>query len=127
MTLTLEDLNGKYRVTSISDYQGPVPMKSDGITEIKDGRTSRTDAAGVHWTTEFTILSDSEVKLTSTADPRAASHDFLLTNLKGDLTNDPVTYTATLKVARRNNNEIRMSGNIQHGKILTAITMAKIV
>jgi hypothetical protein len=126
MTLKLEDLEGKYHVTTISDYQGVVPMKSDGVTEIKNGRTHRTDAAGVQWTTEFAILSDTEVKLTSTADPRAANKDFLLTDEKGNLTNDPVVYTAVLKVARRGK-DIRLSGNIQHGKIMTVLTMAKIV
>lgn len=125
MTLTLEDLNGKYRVTTISDYQGPVPMKSDGITEIRDGKTHRRDAAGVEWTTQLSILGDDEVQLTSVADPKGASEDFLLTKENGTLTNDPVTYTTILKVSRKDN-KIRLSGNIMHGKISTVITMAKI-
>ncbi len=124
MTLKLEDLNGKYRVTTISDYQGPVPMKSDGITEIKNGQTQRTDAAGVKWTTQLAVMSDGEVKLTSTADPGGASKDFLLTSETGELTHDPVVYTAVLKVSRKDN-AIRLSGTIQHGKISTVITMAK--
>jgi hypothetical protein len=125
MTLKLEDLDGKYRVTTVSDYQGPVPMKSDGMTEIKNGQTHRVDAAGVKWTTQFTVLSDIEVKLTSTADPRGAKEDFLLTKESGALTQEPVVYTAVLKVSRKDN-AIRMSGTIHHGKISTVITMAKI-
>lgn len=125
MVLTLEDLNGKYRVTTLSDYQGPVPMKSDGTTEVVNGRTHRTDAAGVQWTTEFAVLSDTEVRLTSTADPVKANQDFLLTNEKGDLTQEAVVYTAVLK-AMRKNDKVCLSGNIQHGKISTLITMIKI-
>ena len=124
MTLTLEDLNGKYRVTTISDYDGPVPMKSDGITEIKNGRTQRTDAAGVKWTTQLDVLNDGEVKLTSTADPSGAKEDFLLTSETGELTHKPVVYTAVLKVSRKDS-AIRLSGTIEHGKISTVITMAK--
>jgi hypothetical protein len=126
MPLTIEDLNGKYRVTTVSDYNGPVPMKSDGITEIKDGRTHRTDANGVEWTTQFTVASDTEVTMTSTADPKGARAEFLLTKENGELTNDPVTYTTALKVSRKGD-EIRLSGTIQHGKVSTILNMMKIV
>lgn len=125
MTLTLEDLNGKYRVTTISDYQGPVPMKSDGVTEIRNGRTHRVDAAGVEWSTQIEILNEGEVKFVSTADPRGAKKDFLLTKESGELTQEPVVYSTILKVARKNN-KISLSGNIAHGKIMTVITMIKI-
>ena len=125
MSLTLEDLDGKYRVTTISDYNGPVPLKSDGITEVRNGQTHRTDSNNVQWTTQLTILSDQEVKLTSTADPKDAKKNFLLTRENGDLTNDPVVYTAILKVARKGA-DIRLSGTITHGKTSTVITMTKI-
>ena len=125
MALELKDLDGKYQVTTISDYHGPVPMKSDGVTEIKGGQTHRIDAAGCKWTTKLTILSENEVKFESTADPKDAAKDFLLTKENGELTHDPVTYTSVLKVARKDS-KIRLSGNIHHGKILTVITMTKI-
>jgi hypothetical protein len=125
MTLELKDLDGTYRVTTISDYSGPVPMKSDGVTEIKNGRTSRVDAAGCKWSTELAILNDQEVKFVSTADPGEASADFLLTRENGELTHEPVTYTTVLKVARKEN-KIRLSGDIRHGNVLTVITMTKI-
>src|SRR3954470_4326793 len=101
MPLTTADLEGKYRVTTVSDYNGPVPMKSDGITEIKNGRTDRIDANGVKWTTEFSVINEHEVKLTSTADPKNAKAEFLLTDERGQLTNDPVVYTSILKAARK--------------------------
>jgi hypothetical protein len=125
MTLTLKDLDGKYRVTTVSDYQGPVPMKSDGVTEVKNGKTERKDAAGVRWSTSFEVLSDSEVKLTSTADPSNAKEDFLLTKESGELTHEEVTYATILKASRKGD-EIRLSGTIKHGDVSTIITMTKI-
>ncbi len=125
MPLTLEDLDGQYRVTTVSDYQGPVPMKSDGVTEIRNGRTHRIDDAGVEWTTQLVILNDDEVRLISIANPKNARQDFLLTKESGALTQDALTYTAVLRVARKDN-KIRLSGNILHGKISTVITMTKI-
>lgn len=106
MTLTLADLDGEYRVSTVSDYSGPVPLKSDGQTVVKDGKTSRTDTAGCLWQTELRIVSDSEVEFISVADPFDARPDFCLTNAKGDL--------------------IRLSGQIQNGKLATVITMTKI-
>ena len=126
MTLTIEDLDGKYRVTTVSDYSGPAPMKSDGFTEVSNGQTRRTDANSVQWTTQLTVISDHEVKLTSTADPKDAKKHFLLTGENGQLTNDPVVYTALLKVARKGD-DLRLSGTIQHGKTSTVITMTKIL
>lgn len=126
MVLKIEDLDGKYRVTTISDYNGPVPMKSDGITEVVNGQTHRSDANGVQWTTQFTVISDNEVRLTSTADPKNAKENFLLTKENGELTGDPIVYTAVLKVARKGA-DIRLSGAIQYGKTSTVINMAKII
>ena len=125
MTLCLKDLDGQYRVTTISDYTGPIPMKSDGVTEVKDGKTRRIDKAGVEWTTVFTVMSDQEVRMESTADPAGAARDFLLTKENGELTHDPVTYTTLLKVARKGS-KISLSGHIHHGKVMTSITMLMI-
>ncbi len=124
MTMDIKELDGKYRVSTVSDYHGPVPMKSDGVTEIKDGKTHRIDAAGCKWTSTFTFLNEDEVQFESTADPSEASSDFLLTNARGELTEDPVTYTTTLKVTRKGD-KIRLSGNIQNGNTLTVITMTR--
>lgn len=124
MPLTLQDLDGQYRVTTVSDYTGPVPMQSDGITEIKNGETDRVDKAGCKWHTKLTILSDDEVQFESTADPSDAAPDFCLTKQSGELTRDPVTYTSIMKIARKGD-KIRLSGQIENGKIITVITMMK--
>ena len=122
--MDIKDMDGKYSVTTVSDYQGPVPMRSDGMTEILDGKTSRTDSAGVKWTTCLTPVSDDEVLFESVADPSDAADDFCLTKANGELTRDPVTYTARLKVARKGD-KIRLSGQITHGTTVTVITMTR--
>ena len=100
-------------------------MQSDGLTEIKDGKTHRTDKAGVIWSTKIRVLSDTEVEFKSTADPSNAAPDFCLTAENGTLTRDPVTYTTIMKVARKED-KIRLSGQIQHGSVITMITMTKV-
>jgi hypothetical protein len=125
MTLTLKDLDGRYRITTVTDYKGPLPMQSDGETEIRDGYTDRTDKKGCRWTTELTVLGDDEVKFESTADPTDADADFCLTDARGAPTRDPVTYRTVLKVARKGD-KLRLSGQIEHGKTVTVITMMKI-
>lgn len=123
-TLTLKDLDGQYRVTTVSDYHGPVPMQSDGVTVIQNGETNRVDKAGCKWNTKISILSDDEVKFESTADPSEAAPDFCLTKENGELTRNSVTYTTIMKVARKGD-KIRLSGQIQHGSVMTVITMMK--
>lgn len=125
MPLTLQDLDGQYRVTTVSDYQGPVPMQSDGVTEIKNGETDRVDKAGCKWHTKISVISDDEVKFESTADPTDAAPDFCLTKENGELTRDPVTYTTIMKVARKGD-KIRLSGQIENGRVTTVITMTKV-
>lgn len=124
MPLTLQDLDGQYRVTTVSDYQGPVPMQSDGVTEIRNGETNRVDKAGCKWHTKISVLNDEEVKFESTADPSEAAADFCLTKENGELTRDPVTYTTIMKVARKGD-KIRLSGQIENGRVITVITMMK--
>lgn len=124
MTLTTQDLDGTYRVTTVTDYTGPVPMQSDGETEIVNGETHRVDKKGCKWRTRFTVLSETEVQMDSTADPSEAEADFCLTTASGELTRDPVTYTTVLNVARKGD-KIRLSGQIDHGNIATVITMIK--
>ncbi len=123
--MDIKELDGTYRVTTISDYDGPVPMQSDGQTVVKDGMTSRIDKARVKWTTKITPLSDTEVLFESLADPTDAAPDFCLSLPNGNLTRDPVTYTTRLAVSRKGD-KIRLSGQIEHGKIKTILTMTKI-
>ncbi len=118
-------LDGKYNVTSTSDYKGPLEKKSDGETEIRDGQTRRYDKANCLWTSTFTIISDTEVEMVSVADPAEAQVDFLLLRPDGSPTREPVTYKTILKLARKDD-RIQMSGQIAYGKDLTFLTMRKI-
>ena len=117
-------LDGKYQVTSTTDYNGPLEKKSDGETEIRDGQTRRYDRANCLWTSTFNILSDTEVEMVSVADPSEADVDFLLTAPNGAPTREPVTYTSKLKLARKDD-RIQMSGQISYGGGITFLTMRR--
>jgi len=119
------ELDGTYQVTTTSNYKGPLEKKSDGITEIKDGKTERYDDANCKWTSIFTIVNEEEVEMVSTADPSEADIDFLLTAPDGSPTRDPVTYKTTLKLARKGD-KIQMSGQIEYGNDITFLTMRKV-
>ena len=119
------ELDGKYLVTTTTSYQGPLEKKSDGETDIINGQTERFDASNCKWTSTFEIISDTEVKMTSLADPTNADIDFLLTGPDGTPTRDPVTYTSTLKLARKGD-RIQMSGQIEYGADIIFITMRKV-
>ncbi len=118
-------LDGKYLVTSTTDYKGPLEKKSDGETEIRDGRTQRYDRANCLWTSVFRVLNEAEVEMISTADPAKADLDFLLTRPDGSPTRESVTYRTVLKLARKDD-RIQMSGQISYGGDLTFVTMRKI-
>jgi hypothetical protein len=127
MTMTIAtDLDGVYAVNTISDYDGPLQKKSDGQTEIMDGKTHRIDSAGCEWNSTFTWIDDtkSQVLMTSIADPLNAAPDFLLTRTDGSPTSDPVTYETTLKVMRKGD-KIQMTGTINYGDETVILTMRK--
>ena len=117
-------LDGKYQVTSTTDYNGPLEKKSDGETEIRDGQTRRFDRANCLWTSTFNILNETEVEMVSVADPSNADGDFMLLRPDGSPTRDAVTYKSVLKLARKDD-RIQMSGQITYGKDLTFLTMRK--
>lgn len=118
------DLDGIYQITSTSSYQGPLQKSSDGQTEIKNGQTSRIDDSGCLWTSTFQILNDSEVEMTSVADPSEAKSDFALTLPNGSPTRETVTYKTIMKLQRKND-RIQMSGQIQYGNEIIFLTMRK--
>lgn len=120
-----QDLDGTYRITTVSDYNGPIEKKSDGITEVKDGKTHRIDDAGCVWTSQLNPLNEHEVEFISKADPTNAKADFCLTTANGQLTRDPVIYKTILKMDRKGD-KIRLSGQIENGAMTTIITMMKI-
>lgn len=119
------ELDGKYKVTSTTSYQGPLEKKSDGITEIVDGKTQRRDDANCLWTSTFNIINENEVEMVSVADPTEADSDFSLTAPDGTPTREPVTYRATLKLARKED-KIQMSGQVEYDNDITLLTMRKI-
>lgn len=119
------ELDGKYRVNTISNYKGPIERKSDGITEIENGQTERIDDNKVKWTSTFEIINENEVRMISVADPRDASSDFALLKPDGSPTRAVVTYESRLKCARRGE-DIQLSGQIEYGNEIIFITMRKI-
>lgn len=118
-------LDGKYRVTTTTSYEGPLKKRSDGETEIRQSKTSRYDDANCKWTSTFEIISENEVKMTSVADPEDADVDFLLRAEDGTPTREPVTYEAVLKLARKGD-KIQISGQIEYGYDIVFLTMRKI-
>ncbi|NQZ13901.1 MAG: hypothetical protein HRT94_03610 [Alphaproteobacteria bacterium] len=119
------ELDGTYQVTSTTNYQGPLEKKSDGQTEIVDGKTQRRDQANCLWTSTFTVVSENEVEMVSVADPSEANEDFSLMRPDGSPTREPVTYKSTLKYARKGD-RIQLSGQIEYGNDVTFLTMRKI-
>ena len=120
------ELDGKYQVSSTTSYKGPLEKKSDGQTEIIDGKTERRDDANCLWTSTFTILNENEVEMVSVADPSEADGDFSLTRPDGSPTREPVTYRAVLKLARKGD-KVQMSGEVEYDNDITLLTMRKIV
>ncbi len=121
-------LDGKYAVSSMATLKGDIEKRSDGETEIKNGQTMRADDAGCKWTSTFTILSDTEVKMVSVADASKAAVDFLLTRPDGSPTRDNVTYESVLKLARKKDakgDRIQMSGQIHYGNDVVFLTLRK--
>jgi hypothetical protein len=119
------ELDGKYNVSSTSSYDGPLERKSDGVTEILDGKTLRVDGNNVQWTSTFRVLSETEVEMTSVADPSKANKDYALTRPDGTPTREAVTYTTILKLARKGD-KIQLSGRIEYGNDFILLTMRKI-
>lgn len=118
------ELDGIYFVSSTSNYDGLAERKSDGETEIRDGKTERRDKNNVLWSSEFNVLNDHEVEMLSTADAKDAPADFYLTKPDGTPTRQPVTYSSVLKLARKDD-KIQMSGQIEYGNEIVFLTLRK--
>lgn len=123
--MTSTDLDGKYQVTTTTNYQGPLEKRSDGTTEIVNGQTNRRDAANCLWTSTFTVLNENEVEMVSVADPREAARDFALMRPDGSPTREPVEYRTRLKYARKGD-RIQISGTITYGNEVVFITMRRL-
>lgn len=126
MTIASE-LDGVYSVNTMSDYDGPLKKKSDGQTEIRDGKTHRIDDAGCVWNSTFEWENEDKtaVKMISVADPSNADRDFLLTRPDGSPTAEKVTYESVLKVMRKGD-KIQMTGSLNYGDETVILTMRRI-
>lgn len=118
------ELDGIYQVSSTSNYDGPLIKRSDGITEIRNGQTSRRDGNNVLWTSTFRVLSESEVEMVSVADPTEARADFALLKHDGTPSRTVTTYTSLLRLARKED-KIQLSGQIEYGDEIILLTMRK--
>lgn len=119
------ELDGVYRITSTTNYNGPLEKRSDGETIIKGGKTERIDDAGCKWTSSFNVIDENTVEMTSVADPENAHIDFLLRRPDGSPTREAVTYKSRLKLARKDD-KIQMSGQIEYGDEIVLLTLRKI-
>ena len=115
-------LDGKYHITTTTTQVGHVEKRSDGETEIVNSQTERLDEGECKWTSTFEIMSDSEVKMTSVADPTNAKMDYMVTRPDGIPTREIVTYEAILKLARKGD-RIQLSGQIKYGCDTVFLTM----
>ena len=119
-------LDGSYRITTTHSVGKDADKRSDGETRIENSQTERMDHAWCKWTSRFQVIDDSTVRMTSVADPSQAAADFMLTKPDGTPTRDPVTYIADLKLARKGDSEIQMSGQIEYGGDVIILTMRRI-
>ncbi len=119
-------LDGTYRITTTNTGKGDTEKRSDGETRIENSQTERMDHAWCKWTSTFEIVAEDKVKMTSIADPSKAAIDFMLTRPDGTPTRETVTYVAELKLARKGENEIQMSGQIEYGGDVVFLTMRKL-
>lgn len=119
------ELDGTYRVITVSSYDGPIERKSDGVTEIRNGQTNRRDDSDILWTSTFTVMDDGQVKMVSVADPTEARNDAALIRPDGTPTRSPVTYESVMKLSRKGD-RIQMSGQIQYGNEIVILTMRRI-
>lgn len=123
--LTIEDLDGKYRVDSGTASGGIIVVNGDGETEIRNGLTYRKDKNGFVWESVFSVVGPDKVKIESTVDPSAAPPDKFLKDAQGNLTEEIVTYHGTLDVVHDGDTLI-LRGTLQHGDETTCLTMTKI-
>ncbi len=119
-------LDGKYRISTTSSYQGPIEKRSDGETEIINSRTERLDDANCKWVSTFKVISEAEVEMVSVADPTNSDVEFLLIAPDGSPTREITTYSARLKLARKGD-RIQISGQIEYGHDVVLLTMRKII
>lgn len=125
MALEQRDIEGKYVIRSETSDGGPYKINGDGITEIRDGRTSRTDANGYKWESVFTVTGKGTVHLASTVDPSASHEDNFIKDNKNNLTREKVTYKGDL-TASEVKGKLVLAGEIKAGIVTTRLTLTKV-
>ena len=123
MSLTLDQLDGKYIVHSETSQNGAFVVNGDGETEIKNGLTYRKDKNGFIWESAFSIIGPDTVEMESTLDPSHA--DKYVTDNKGNPTKSMMTYKTVL-TAHHHNSRLSLKGTIMHGNETTRLTLEKI-
>jgi hypothetical protein len=125
VTITIDELDGKYEVFSEKVGGGSNVPDGDGTTEIRNGLTYRKDKNGFIWESSFTIAGKDKVQMESTIDPSHAGADKFIRDEKGNLTKGMLTYRAILD-ASRDNGRLVLKGDINHGGEITRLTLKKI-
>ncbi len=125
MSLSPQDIDGKYEIRSETSDGGPYLINGDGVTEVRDGRTYRKDKNGFIWESVFKVSGKDKVALESTLDPSLADEDLFIKDNKNNLTRQKVTYKGDL-IARQENGRLTLRGEIKHGIVTTRITMVKL-
>lgn len=131
MRLSMNDLDGKYRVESqttsggffVIGSQDDFVPNGDGTTEIQNGQTFRKDQNGFIWESAFTLLEDGNVQMETTLDPSHA--DQFVVDAKGNLTKGMTNYKTILKPSVKNG-AIVLQGDIKHAGETTRIVMTKL-
>lgn len=125
MAITLKDIDGKYVITSETSDGGPYKINGDGMTEIRQGRTSRTDANGFVWESVFSVAGKDKILLSSTLDPGKSNEDAYIKDNKNNLTREKVTYSGELAVSEAGG-KLVLKGEIRAGIVTTRLTMTRI-
>jgi hypothetical protein len=124
MPLTMDELDGRYEITTKTNESGPHVLDGDGVTEVKNGLTWRKDKNGFIWESAFSITDDA-VLMQSTLDPSHAPGGKFITDEKGNPTKSIMTYKTVMTVSR-DGGRLTLSGDIRHGTTVTRVTMTRL-
>ena len=124
MPLTMDELDGRYEITTKTSESGPHVLDGDGVTEVKNGLTWRKDKNGFIWESAFSITDDA-VLMQSTLDPSHAPGGKFITDEKGNPTKSIMTYKTVMTVSR-DGGRLTLSGDIRHGTTVTHVKMTRL-
>lgn len=125
MAISVLDIDGFYKVESVTDKETGFTPKGDGVTEIKNGLTFRKDENGCIWESLFTVAGDDLVQLETTVDPSHTQPGYYISDENGEPTKGIVIYKSMLDLAEKDGRVI-MSGEVNHGKVKTQLTFTRL-